>query len=491
MSIGRELQHNTTPVIYLIYCGADKKTKDDITRHIARNMDLMGSQIQFDYRDYEHDRSGNELNSQFKDWVNTAWYVLVLASNNWRDISAEMRSELHYVQHRAKEIESKHGKKHQFVSILSIENLVDTDAEAVIKSFGIQWLPYYPTQAGNDSIVALIEKFSAMPAWTHSKNAAQVAQVPVAQTTKLGEFFSQKVESIVTGPPRTAPEDITVGKTLTLFDKSLKANQLFLIENSGKSEGKVIALLTKGRVQDYLPPKTAMINAVLDKITEKQRIDIENLKKIDEQRRASKAIDIAFRLGEFPVLHPDEDLGLALDGFLMSEGQRQRRVRALAVMSGRTAHGIIGYWDIISRLLTNNLIPDEPVEAHMTPNEEMYIATVTDSLETLSMEMLSKDVAQLPVVSDMKDKIYSGTIRREIVRNLIDEDFARLADLPVVMFLENFRATIERGSSLRDVAEYFRTDTGYPMLSILEPDGKTLVGTITYVDILRVVKNTL
>jgi CBS domain-containing protein len=207
------------------------------------------------------------------------------------------------------------------------------------------------------------------------------------------------------------------------------------------------------------------------------------------ERSRTNVFPLAFRLGAFPILDPDAELVHALDGFLARGGLNFKRVRALAVMRRRTAFGVCGYWNLIDALDARNLIPDEPVEEFVTPEDEMYVAVETDTLETVSDQMTFKDAAQLPIVNP--DGVYQGTILRETVRNLLDKEFANLSDLPVSLFIENNQPTLKRGDSLRLAASYFCNDSGYPLLSILEDGSRRLVGTLTYVDILRAVKGVL
>ena len=104
------------PVIYLIYCGEDKSQKDAIVEHLIHNWKRWGLPNTPQFIDYERDGSGHGMLTKYKDWFDSAWYVLLLISNQWRNLSPSMQSELATLDKRVKWIRNRYGWDNPFVS---------------------------------------------------------------------------------------------------------------------------------------------------------------------------------------------------------------------------------------------------------------------------------------------------------------------------------------------------------------------------------------
>lgn len=473
--------HSESPVIYLIYCGEDKAQKDTIVEHLKHNWKQWGLPAALEFIDYERDGSGHGLLNKYKGWLDSAWYVLLLISNHWRSLTPSMQSELATLDKRVEAIRDKYGWDNPFVSAICLEDPLDEAVETYWAGrYDITWETY--TYRAIDH---LIKRFQVMPPWKQSDTPDGGTVIGPSVTVK--NFLSKKVNEIEHVQPRFVSDKATISDALTVLNFAPLINQLFLAKDPKHPEGNIRAFLTRGRIIDFLPP---MVDFT-DEIAASLEMSAEDVTKLANEMADScyeaKALGVAFRQGEFPVLGPDDSLDYALNGFLAKQGLNHRRVRALAIMRGTTAYGVLGYWNLIGALYEANLIPDAPISHHLTPNDEIYIASQDDTIATLRKQMQMKDAAQFPIVKDKTSNIYVGTIRREMVRNLTHDSFSGLSYLPVRLFLENFQPRLDSSNTLRDAAEFFLADTGFPMLAVLKKGTRELMGAITYVDILRAV----
>ncbi len=231
------------PVIYLIYCGEDKSQKDAIVEHLIHNWKRWGLPNTPQFIDYERDGSGHGMLTKYKDWFDSAWYVLLLISNQWRNLSPSMQSELATLDKRVESIRNRYGWDNPFVSALCLENQLDEAVEAYWAGrYDITWEPYTYQAVDN-----LIERFQVSPTWKQSGSPPATVTTSGTNSSAVKEFLSQKISEIEHVQPRFVSIQATISDAWTALNFSPRVNQLFLAKDPRHPEGNVRAFLTRGR----------------------------------------------------------------------------------------------------------------------------------------------------------------------------------------------------------------------------------------------------
>ncbi|MCQ3931608.1 MAG: hypothetical protein DPW16_14210 [Chloroflexi bacterium] len=442
---------NETSKVYLVFDGEDQNYANGVTDFLRR----QGIQT----IRYDEQTTSSGIRDNYKKWIEECWYVLMLVSNKWINISDILRGELDTILHY-KNVYHMQFPKDDFVFMIAIEPSLVPDAISPVVYFGT------------------VHRLKDEAAWVRlSQKLLTPPQRKGKKQVQTGTGIKDlKVDHIMTKKPKSygLEDDLA---TLVWDYERFHFRHFPITDNQGRlinilslrdilffetPDPEVLRFLNKEQIHDgspiTIPYEPILIKSLLEETNKKTAPLLVSLQPEDN---LDKAIEYLTKRQDLP--------------------NGRRFISGICVTDNRNKlTGMITYIDILKKLSQHVPLPSGPIERFAT--KQVHYIKQKQTLKDAIAAMHSGGFRDLPVIGE-NSKVIGMISEYEVYKNQHRDYDTDKVPVEIIMkrFTQNWYPRLSSGIEV--AIEIF---LNYPMVgavAVTNNEGQ-LEGIVSYIDIL-------